>query len=108
VTDMTTYVIAQISIHDRARYEKYVAGFMPILIKYGGRLLAADEAPEIVQGTWDRHKVIVMAFADSASAHRWMSCDEYREISKDRIAATTGTVLLVHGIAAAGQAAGIP
>jgi uncharacterized protein (DUF1330 family) len=105
---MTAYVIAQISIHDRARYEKYVAGFMPILIKYGGRLLAADEAPEIVQGTWDRDKVIVMAFADAASAHGWMSSDEYQEISKDRIAATTGTVLLVHGIAPAGQAAGIP
>jgi hypothetical protein len=30
---MTVCAIAQISIHDRPRYEKYVAGFVPILGK---------------------------------------------------------------------------
>jgi uncharacterized protein (DUF1330 family) len=95
---MTAYVIAQISIHDRARYDRYVAGFMPILIKYGGRLLAADEAPEILQGSWERDKIIVMAFADAAGARRWMNSDEYRDISRDRVAATDGVVLLVNGL----------
>jgi hypothetical protein len=50
----TVYVIAQISIHDRPRYERYVAGFMPVLKRYGGQLLAADEQPELVEGQWAR------------------------------------------------------
>jgi len=96
---VTVYAIAQISIHDRARYERYVAGFMPVLIQYGGRLLAADEQPVLTQGNWDRDKIIVMEFADRDSFDRWSSSDEYQAISKDRIAATDGTVLLVHGVA---------
>lgn len=98
VSTIPVYVIAQISIHDRAGYDRYVAGFMPILVRYGGRLLAADERPEVLQGKWDRDKIIVMAFADAASARRWMDSDEYREISRDRVAATDGVVLLVNGV----------
>lgn len=98
---MTVYAIAQITIHDRARYDRYVAGFMPVLIQYGGRLLAADEQPELVQGSWDRDKIIVMEFHDRDSFHRWSSSDEYQAISKDRLAATEGTVLLVHGLSTA-------
>ncbi len=44
---MAVYAIAQLSIHDRERYQKYVTGFMPILVKYGGRLPAADANPEL-------------------------------------------------------------
>lgn len=99
---MTVYALAQIRIHDRNRYQRYVAGFMPILIKYGGRLLAAEERPECLQGDWPFDKVIVMAFKDRSSWQRWAMSPEYQEISKDRVAATDGTVLLVNGIEAQG------
>src|SRR5215510_4540852 len=95
---MTVYAIAQISIHDRARYDKYVSGFMPVLQRYGGKLLVADEQPQVLQGKWDRDKIIIMAFPDRASFERWESSEEYREISKDRIAATEGVVLLANGV----------
>jgi uncharacterized protein (DUF1330 family) len=95
---MAVYAIAQLSIRNSQRYQRYVAGFMPILIKYGGRLLAADESPEILEGEWDRHKIIVLAFTDRDSWHRWATSDEYRELAKDRTASTDGPILLVHGI----------
>ena len=95
---MTVYVIAQLSIHDRGRYDRYVAGFMPVLIRYGGRLLAADETPETLEGAWTGDKVVVIAFPDRAAADRWRTSADYREISRDREAATEGSVLLVHGI----------
>lgn len=94
---MAVYAIAQLSIHDRERYQRYVAGFMPILIKYGGRLLATDESPEVLEGQWDRHKIIVLAFPDRDSWQRWAMSEEYQEIAKDRIASTEGPILLVHG-----------
>ena len=95
---MTVYAIAQLSIHDRVRYDRYVAAFMPVLMKYGGRLLAADERPEIVEGQWSRDKVIVVAFSDSDTFRTWVTSAEYRDISKDRLAATEGVVLLVRGL----------
>jgi uncharacterized protein (DUF1330 family) len=37
---VSAYVIAQLSIHDRARYDRYAAAFLPTLQPFGGRLLA--------------------------------------------------------------------
>lgn len=95
---MTTYVLGQITIHDRPRYDRYKAAFMPVLTKYQGRLLVADEAPEVIDGRWERGKVVLMEFADRDSALRWMRSPEYQEISKDRLAASDGVSLLLHGI----------
>ncbi|MQY09215.1 DUF1330 domain-containing protein [Actinomadura macrotermitis] len=95
---MTTYALAQIRIHDRARYGAYVAGFMEVLLRYEGRLLVADEAPEVVEGEWPYDKVILMAFRDRGAFEAWASSPEYREISKDRIAATTGVVIVAKGV----------
>lgn len=100
---VTVYAIAQLSIHDRVRYEKYVAAFMPVLVKYGGRLLAADEQPDVIEGEWSGHKVIVLAFPDRDTFTAWATSAEYQEISKDRIAATDGVVLLVRGTASLTQ-----
>jgi uncharacterized protein (DUF1330 family) len=44
------YVIAQLSIHDRERYDRYAAGFMDVLRQFQGRLLVSDEAPRVVEG----------------------------------------------------------
>ena len=95
---MTVYALAQITIQDRERYERYVAAFMPVLIRYGGRLLAADEHPTVVEGSWPHDKVILMSFTDRVAFERWAGSPEYREISRDRLAATSGVVLLAHGI----------
>jgi uncharacterized protein (DUF1330 family) len=94
---MTAYVVAQISIHDRARYDRYVAGFLPTLKAYGGRLLAAQEQPQVLEGDWDRDKVILLAFPDQAQALAWAASGEYQAIAADRLAASEGPVLLIQG-----------
>ena len=59
---MTVYALAQLKIHDRERYGRYMSRFMPVLEKYNGRLLAADEGPRVLEGQWwDRNKVVLMA-----------------------------------------------
>ncbi len=95
---MTVYAMAQISIYDRERYNSYVARFLDVLIRYQGRLLAADERPEVVEGDWPYGKVVLMSFADRDAFEKWAYSPEYQEISKDRIAATTGVVILAQGL----------
>lgn len=76
-----------------------MAAFMPVLTKYGGRVLAADEQPGIVEGQWNGDKVVILAFPDEDTFTAWADSSEYQEISKDRRAAAEGSVLLVHGLA---------
>ena len=95
---MTIYVIAMFSISDRAAYQRYQAQFMSVMNRHKGRLLAADEHPVVVEGDWDRDKVVMLAFASEADFREFMDSPEYQEISKDRRAGTSGFVLLVRGI----------
>src|SRR4051812_47451362 len=95
---MTVYALAQLSIHDRSRYDRYAARFADVLKNFEGRVLAADESPVVLEGQWAHQKVVLIAFPDAAELERWASSPEYQEIAKDRVAATTATVLMVHGV----------
>ena len=96
---MPVYAIAQISIHDRASYDRYQARFMDVFRRFEGRLLAADERPQVVEGAWDRQKLILMSFPDEAEFRAWAGSAEYQDIARDRHAGSDGVVLLVKGIA---------
>ena len=95
---MTAYVLAQLTIHDRARYDRYAAQFMDVLRRVHGRLLAADESPEVLEGTWPYQKVVLIEFKDREEARRWAESPEYRKIAIDREASTTATVLAFEGL----------
>lgn len=95
---MTVYALAQISITDREAYGRYQARFMEVLLKFRGRLLAADEGPAVLEGDWPHQKVILMAFPDEAALRDWSESDAYREIAIDRKAGSNGVVLMIHGL----------
>ena len=95
---MSAYVIAQLSIHDRSRYERYAAAFFPTLKPFQGELLVADEAPEVLEGDWPQEKLVLIAFPDRAAAAGWASSGAYQEIAVDRLAASDAVVLLAVGI----------
>jgi uncharacterized protein (DUF1330 family) len=94
---VTVYAIAQLTIHDRARYQQYVAAFMPVLTQYGGRLLAPDEhGGDRRTVGWRQGRP--HAFPDRETFTAWVTSPEYREISKDRLAAAETTGILVRGL----------
>ena len=66
---MTVYVIVQLKMIDRAAYDRYQARFFDVFKKFSGRLLSADEKPTIVEGAWDRDKLVLMSFPDEAAFH---------------------------------------
>jgi uncharacterized protein (DUF1330 family) len=96
---MTVYVIVQLKMTDRAAYDRYQARFFDVFKKFSGRLLSADEKPTIVEGAWDRDKLVLMSFPDEAAFHVWADSPEYLEISKDRKAGAQAIVLLAKGFA---------
>jgi uncharacterized protein (DUF1330 family) len=96
---VTVYAIAQLRFTDRAAYDRYQMRFMDVFAQYRGTLLAADELPQVVEGRWDRDKVVLMSFPDEAEFRRWSESLEYQRISKDREAGANSVVLLVKGLA---------
>lgn len=96
---MSVYALAQLRIRDAERYARYMSRFMPVLEQYEGVLLAADEAPRVLEGQWwDRNKIVLMEFADAAAFRAWATSPEYTEIAEDRKAGAEAVVLLIKGL----------
>jgi uncharacterized protein (DUF1330 family) len=95
---MTVYAIAQLKFTDRAAYNRYQAAFMEVFQQHSGTLLAADESPQVVEGTWDREKVVLMSFPDEAAFRKWAESPAYRRISEDRRAGADTVVVLAQGL----------
>jgi uncharacterized protein (DUF1330 family) len=55
---MTVYVLGQLKFTGLAASERYTAHSRGVLKQFGGRLLAADGKPEIIEGRWDRDKIV--------------------------------------------------
>jgi uncharacterized protein (DUF1330 family) len=96
---MTVYAIVQLKMTDRAAYDRYQARFFDVFKKFSGRLLSADDNPAVLEGAWDRDRVVLMSFPDEAAFHAWANSPEYLEIAKDRHAGAHAVVLLAKGFA---------
>ena len=95
---MPVYAIAQLKFTDRNAYDRYQAAFMEVFLRHSGTVLAADEAPQIVGGQWDREKVVLMEFPDEATFREWAKSPDYQRISEDRRAGADTVVLLVQAL----------
>jgi uncharacterized protein (DUF1330 family) len=95
---VTVYAIAQLRFTDPAAYDRYQVRFMEVFRRHPGTLLAADESPQVIEGRWDREKVVLMSFPDEAAFRGWAQSPEYQDISKDRRAGADTLVLLVKGL----------
>jgi uncharacterized protein (DUF1330 family) len=94
---MTVYIIAQLKFTRRELYNRYQSRFADVFRKFRGKLLVADEHPVVVEGSWERDKVVIMEFPDEAAAQEFQTSPEYQEIAVDRKAGADAVVLTVRG-----------
>ena len=94
---MAAYVIASIEVTDPDLYAEYRAQVPASIEDYGGRFLVRGGESEILEGSWQPPRVVVLEFPDADAARRWYSSEEYRLLIGLRQRASTGHLLLVEG-----------
>ena len=95
---MTIYIISNMTIHDRDEYETYVRGFMPVFQKYGGTVLAVQDDPVPLEGSWPYHRTVLLSFPTREAAQRWSESPEYQAIVKHRRNGTVSNVVVLDGL----------
>jgi uncharacterized protein (DUF1330 family) len=95
---MSVYVIAQLKFTRRELYDRYQARFFDVFRKFRGRVLVADKHPQVLEGTFERDKVVVLEFPDAAAAMEFQESAEYAGIAVDRKAGADAVVLVVRGL----------
>lgn len=91
------YVIGRIEISDRETYARYARRFPQTLALFGGRIVAASDRVEILEGTWPQGKIVILGFPDRAAAADWYLSPAYQAIAEDRLAAAVSQVAIIDG-----------
>ena len=92
---MSVYIIAQIAIHDRKEYSRYIDGFDEIFGKYKGMLISVDEEPIILEGEWPYTRTVLMSFPNETEARRWFESPEYQELARIRHDTSKANIVMI-------------
>lgn len=92
---MTVYILNNMTIHDRAAYERYAQAFLPVFRRFDGRLLAVQDAPQPLEGTWPWDRTVLLSFPSREAALRWIESPEYQAIVGDRHAGAKSNVVFL-------------
>ena len=94
---MSFYFIAQITIHDRERYQRYLDGADAVLARHAGEVVVVDDSPAVLEGKWPGTRTVVLRFRDEADARRWYESPEYQDLVQHRHQASEANIVLVQG-----------
>ena len=95
---MSSYFVALITVKDPEQYGRYLEGFMPIFGRFGGEVLAADDAPEVLEGEWPAARTVIIRFPSEEELLRWYRSPEYQRLIELRRSAAEGSIAMVRGL----------
>ncbi|MGH8598823.1 MAG: DUF1330 domain-containing protein [Gammaproteobacteria bacterium] len=94
---MPAYFIGRVTVHDEKVYQKYLEGFGPAFTPFGGKVLVATTAAELIEGSWPKCRTVVLEFPSMETAHAWHASPAYQELVKIRHANATSDFVLAPG-----------
>jgi len=92
---MSTWLIGQLKIHNPAGYKEYASKVMSTMKKYGGELIGLSDSIEIVEGSYDWPRTVIIKFQDHEAALKWYHSPEYQEIIPLRKNSADGNIFLI-------------
>jgi uncharacterized protein (DUF1330 family) len=95
---MSAYVLVEMTVTDPVAIEAYRALSGPAVEAHGGRYLARGGAAELLEGTGEPARIVVIEFPDADAARGWYDGEPYRAARAARAASATARFVLVEGL----------
>ena len=95
---MPAYVIAHIDVTDPVKYEDYKKMSPVSIEKFGGRFVVRGAKAEILEGTWEPKRLVVIEFPSVDVARQWWASDDYAPAKALRQATSTGDMIVLEGV----------
>ena len=71
---------------------------IPTISAHGGRIVAFDETPEVVEGAVDYPRTVIVEFPTREAFRAWYDSPEYQAILPVRLDAAPGTLIVANGL----------
>lgn len=95
---MPAYLIANVDVHDPARYDRYRQQVPATIEKFGGRYLARGGATHALEGTLPWKRVVIVEFPTADAAKAWWASEEYGPVKQVRLETASSDLLIVEGL----------
>ncbi|MBA2947833.1 DUF1330 domain-containing protein [Streptomyces himalayensis] len=93
------YVVFTEAIKDPAGMAAYGRVAAESLAESGGRVIAVDLQPEVLEGEWHGHQTVVLEFESVEAARAWYESAAYEKAKPLRHAAADTNAVIVSGFA---------
>jgi len=94
---MPAYVVVDIDVTDPARYEEYKRLAPPAVAAYGGKYLARGGQVDVLEGTWQPSRLVILEFENAARAKAWVESPEYAPARAMRQASARTNMVVIGG-----------
>ncbi|MCG8687376.1 MAG: DUF1330 domain-containing protein [Desulfobacterales bacterium] len=94
---MSCYFVALIDIHDPQRYEQYLAGYDDVFNKFRGQVIAVEDNPAVLEGTWPAGRTVIIKFPNEHELQRWYESEAYQVLAKHRKEASVSSIAIIPG-----------
>jgi uncharacterized protein (DUF1330 family) len=96
---MKAYIIVDVQVTDRDRYEDYKKLTPGSLVPYEGKFVVRGGKTETLEGSWSPGRVVVLEFPSVEQAKAWWSSEGYAPAKAIRQSASITKMILVEGAA---------
>lgn len=83
---MAVYAVIDVTVKNLEKLKQYVAGHLPTIEQYGGRIISRGLEPLVVTGKWSPKLLVIHEWPSEKHFHVWYESEEYRpwkELCKD-------------------------
>ena len=78
---MAAYMISQVTVTDKEKFENYLAKTRSVAAKYGARPVAVGAQPKMLNGEEDGHQMVfVIEFETMEKLDSWHNSDDYQAL----------------------------
>lgn len=95
---MPAYVIVDIDITDPIGYEEYKKLAATTVTEYGGKYIARGGHTEVLEGTWQPNRIVILQFDSMEKAKAWLNSPEYREPRRIRHKTAKANMIVTQGL----------
>ncbi len=94
---MPAYVIVDVDTKYPQEYEHYKEMAQKTVAQYGGRYLVRGGQMNVLEGSWQPTRIVVVEFDSYEKAHEWWNSVEYAPAKALRQRLSTTHLLIVDG-----------
>ena len=94
---MPAYMIVEIDVKDYVGYEEYKKLTPATLALFGGRFVVRGGKTELIEGTPEPKRIVILEFENTEKAKAWWNSPEYNDAKKIRLATSETRMILVEG-----------